>query len=165
MSQQNKAIISEEDLNEVSMAIEEEAKDNPNIISMRDIENGNHQEPEEEITEGIAGEGDLILPEDNSKGVDLFECVKTDLDNGDEYMIKASQEIADGFGLPMSDIRTLFTIANRYKAKEKFSIYNAMPETVKKIINGQIAEAGAPLDSHSKAYTVSSLWRSLSLIL
>lgn len=151
--EENKTIITEAEAKEVATAVENEVSANPTVETIRKIESGETTpELESEVVSGIGSDsGDTIFPEDEFKGVDLYEAAMEDMNSGEAYMANASSEIADKFNIPIEDVRELFNISNRIKKGEKFSIYNALPEKVKDIIKTQIADASIPLDSQSKS--------------
>ena len=148
---EEKTIITEEQLKEVSAVAEEEVKDNEKISKIREIENTENTNENDTIEEGVMGDDGLNFDDDNFVGVDLYESAMEDMKKDPIYATKMAEEVADKMNVPISDMRTLFNIADRYRAKEKFSIFNALPDSIKGIINTQIIQAGITPDNKSRA--------------
>ena len=141
-----KGLISETDLEEISEALAAEAKGNPKVDTMRSIASGNIEHEAEADSEDI-----LNVENPDGEGVDLYAASMEKLEAGDAEMKEVADKLADKWNIPPTEMLDLFKVAERYRKNEKFSIYNAMPESVKGIINAQILESGVINDSHSRS--------------
>lgn len=147
MSKYNeKGLISETDLEEIAGALAAEAEGNPKVETMRDIAEGEYDSEEE-------SDFDEIINAENpdGEGVDLYAASMDKLKSGNTEMQEVADSIAEKWNIPPTEMMELFKIADKYRKNEKFSIYNAMPDSVKRIINQQILESGVASDSHSRS--------------
>lgn len=141
-----KAVISEQDMEEIAVALEEEANNNPKITSIRAIESG---EVEHEAENDF---GSVINAENpDGEGIDLYEASIKKLEAGDEEMKAVADQMAEKWNIPPMEMMQLYKVADRYRKNEKFSIYNSLPNSVKHIVNTQIMEAGAIPDNQTRS--------------
>lgn len=149
---EEKTILTEEQLQEVSGTAEDAVKDNEKISKMREIENSDHVETGyADVESGIMGDDGLSFDDDKFANVDLYEAAIDDMKKDPIYATKLTEEVAEKMNVPVTDMVALFNIANRYRKKENFSIYNALPDSIKTIINTQIFQAGITPDNKSRA--------------
>lgn len=144
-------ILTEEEMKAVSAVAEDEVKDNEKVSKIREIENTETVNDNTEIEEGIMGDDGLDFSDDDFKGVDLYEASMKAMQDDAIYGTKVTQEVADKMNIPIADMTIMFDIAKHYRAKEKFSVYNALPESVKEIVVKQILESGIPVDHNSRS--------------
>lgn len=144
-------ILTEEEMKAVSAVAEDEVKDNEKVSKIREIENTETVNDNTEIEEGIMGDDGLDFSDDDFKGVDLYEASMKAMQDDAIYGTKVTQEVADKMNIPIADMAIMFDIAKHYRAKEKFSVYNALPDSVKEIVVKQILESGIPVDHNSRS--------------
>lgn len=113
--------------------------DNHEVISkLREMEDKNYI-PEDHSD-------DLIFEDiDDTVGVDLVDAAITEMQNGkDQEGIDKLKGFLDG-GIPENELLDMLNVIKRYRAGEKFSVYNALPPSMKAKIREQFASEGMPI--------------------
>lgn len=140
-----KTVITEQELIDLNKELEDQNKDNPLINRARSI-----GEPVYESDDGTM-DADIENAFQEGQAIDLFEASLKTADSDAQYMDEITKEVSEKFDISMEDVMKIMDISKRRAAGEKFSLFGAMPEKIKGMINAQIMSTGNLLDNHSRA--------------
>lgn len=127
------------------------AEDNEKLKRLREILNGNVPEElknatfEPEVATAENYDSDLFdMVDKEAKNVDLIDIAINGIENQTfpiEELITRSKGIFPD--VEKEDILELIKVAKRFKSGEDFSVYNSLPEGIKKVIKREAAAGGA----------------------
>ena len=141
-----KTVITEQDLIDLNSKLEEQNKNNPLVDRARAIgapvDNPESEGPMEADIENAFQQG---------QAMDLFEASLQTAAGDEQYMDEITKDVSEKFGISVDDVMKLLDVSKRRAAGEKFSLFGAMPDKIKGMINAQITATGNPLDNHSRA--------------
>ena len=142
-----KTTITEQELYELNKELEDQNKDNPLIDRARAIgEPVADSEPADEPMDA-----DIENAFQQGQAMDLFAASLETADKDEQYMDEITKEVSEKFDISVDDVMKMLDISKSRAAGEKFSLFGAMPEKIKGMINAQIMSTGNPLDNHSRA--------------
>lgn len=130
--------MTDEEIDQVAKELKAYGDGHEIISKIRDMEDKNYI-PEDHSD-------DLIFEDiDDTIGVDLVDAAITKMQDGkDEEGIQKLKGFLDG-AIPEEELLTMLNVVKRYRAGEKFSVYNALPPTMKNKIKEQFASEGVPI--------------------
>lgn len=125
--------------------------DNHEILSKLNEESDKNYIPEDHSDE-------LIFEEiDDTVGVDLVDAAITNMRSGnDEEGIEKLKDLLDG-SIPTNELMDMLKVVQRYRAGEKFSVYNALPPTMQAKVREQFVSEGMPLANKQQLALFSNL--------
>lgn len=130
----------EEALEKLSEELKLSAEENERISKIRDILNGGGVTTTEEVDPDTVMAEDydsdlFAMVEEESKKIDLIDIAISGIESNkiplEEIVSKSSSVLP---GVPAEDVLTMVKVAQKYRKDEDFSVYNALPESVKAII-------------------------------
>lgn len=135
--------MTEEDVKKVSDAVEAGVKDNPKVQLAEGIESGSVSvECGDGLEEGIASD-DLLFSDldDGTVGVDIVDTTIEKMLSSDEEAEVLKSGLKDTFKISDNDVLQMLDVIKRYRKNEKFSVFNALPDSIKVMVRQQIGEA------------------------
>lgn len=145
IEEKDTTILSEDQAKSVLNVMEDQNKGNPIIKRAREIGQPVDNPSEEELPE------ELENAYQEGVGMDLYEASTNLMGDDSKFSEEVVSDISDKFNLDPKEISQIMTISRRHKAGEKFSLYGAMPENIKRVISEQIVSTGNIPNSHTRA--------------
>ena len=163
MQENEKTILTDEELETLTNSLEKNASDSEDTKAIREAKK-RLEEMEEELKLEDGGMVDVV-PNENTGEVVLTEVQeqykdtdsslseiaegKLDEKNTENFNNNLKNSISTQFDIPDEEIKELISVIMRYRSGESFSVYNALPETVKKFVNVMAMELGTPRDKYN----------------
>ena len=132
--------LTDDQLKEVTNTLAETRNDTDKLMEKIELEHANDDNSNAPLEEGVGeiiGDG-IILESSEEDNFDHLENIDKDLDKIIEDNINSS--LSDKFELNDEDALKFASVISRIRNKEKFNVYNELPDKLKKYIDDTVSD-------------------------